>query len=98
MNQFTAQPGDIEFIRVVSPPAKGTPLARTPGQPKTSSSHPLRIDAVEAPGGGLIGMTFCPGKKQDDALSGPWDRDLRLDVISIVQFSATRSSDSNGRV
>ena len=43
---------------------------------RTSSTSPLRIDAVPAPGTtGLIGMTFCPGKKDLDQ-GGFWDRDL----------------------
>ncbi|MEN9426481.1 MAG: hypothetical protein RLZZ220_830, partial [Pseudomonadota bacterium] len=32
---------------------------------RTSESHPLRIDTVQArPGWGLIGMSLCPGKQQ----------------------------------
>lgn len=54
----------------------------------TSLTHPLRIDAVAAPGGGLIGMTFCPGKKQRDAASGTWDRDLDLDLARIRDWGA----------
>jgi hypothetical protein len=38
--------------------------------PRISVSHPLRIDAVPAPGGGLIGMTFCPGKVQQYGFTG----------------------------
>ena len=56
---------------------------------KTSTSHPLRIDSVPVGGaGGRIGMTFCPGKKQTDALSGVWDRDLDADMKSIKAFGA----------
>ncbi|MDP2816487.1 MAG: hypothetical protein Q8O19_07390 [Rectinemataceae bacterium] len=48
---------------------------------RTSLSHPLRIDSVTVPGtGGLIGMTFCPGKKQSNAQSGSWSRDPALDL------------------
>lgn len=67
-------------------------LAHTPApghpRPMTSLTHPLRIDAVEAPGGGLIGMTFCPGKKQPRAASGPWDRDLDLDLARVREWGA----------
>ncbi len=49
----------------------------------TSLFHPLRIDAVAAPGGGLIGMTPCPGKVQPDGSTGPWRRDLALDLDAI---------------
>jgi len=52
--------------------------------PKTSLTHPLRIDSVRVPGTqGLIGMTLCPGKVQDSALSGEWRRDLGLDLETI---------------
>ena len=57
-------------------------------QPMTSASHPLRIDAVTAPVGGLVGMTFCPGKKQVAALSGNWDRDLAVDLDRIRDWGA----------
>jgi hypothetical protein len=50
---------------------------------KTSITHPLGINAVATPGGGQIGMTFCPGKHQRDSLSGHWSRDLGLDLDSI---------------
>lgn len=51
---------------------------------KTGKDYPLRIDNVEAPSsGGLIGMTFCPGKKQAVAISeGSWDRNLDIDVAA----------------
>ena len=55
---------------------------------KTSLSHPLRVDAVVAPGGGLIGMTFCPGKVQPHGFSGNWDRDLGLDLDRIRDWGA----------
>lgn len=54
---------------------------------KTSRSHPLRIDLVTA-GAGRVGLTFCPGKKQDVALAGPWDRDLGLDLDRIEEIGA----------
>jgi len=54
----------------------------------TSKTHPLRIDTVEAPGGGVIGMTFCPGKKQNDALTGHWQRDLETDLEVIKKWRA----------
>ena len=55
---------------------------------KTSLTHPLRIDAVAAPGGGLIGMTFCPGKHQAGAFSGRWWRDLDFDLARIQEWGA----------
>jgi ADP-ribosyl-[dinitrogen reductase] hydrolase len=58
--------------------------------PRTSKSHPLRIDFVKplaAPG--KIGMTLCPGKHQDNGQSGRWRRDLSLDIQAIVDTGAT---------
>ena len=56
---------------------------------KTSTSHPLRIDSVAVGKGcGRIGLTFCPGKKQTDALSGVWDRSLDDDMKAIKAFGA----------
>jgi len=56
---------------------------------KTSTSHPLRIDSISIGGtGGRIGLTFCPGKKQADALSGVWDRSLDDDLKAIKAFGA----------
>lgn len=57
---------------------------------RTSESHPLRIDWINAPPAeGRIGMTFCPGKFQDHALTGSWQRDLHLDMARIAQFGTT---------
>ena len=56
---------------------------------KTSLSSPLRIDSVAVPGtDGLIGMTICPGKKQANAQSGSWSRDLALDLEVIGTWKA----------
>jgi hypothetical protein len=44
---------------------------------RTSESHPLWIDAVDAgPGRGSIGITFAPGKHDRHAIGCPWARDL----------------------
>ena len=48
---------------------------------RTSLTHPLRIDAVETPGGGRIGLTVCPGKKRPIAAAGARDLDLDLKAI-----------------
>jgi ADP-ribosyl-[dinitrogen reductase] hydrolase len=56
--------------------------------PKTNLSHPLRIDHVDAPSGGVIGMTFCPGRKGIGAFSGTWDRDLVLYFDRIRDWGA----------
>ena len=39
---------------------------------KTSESHPLKIDPVVIRDGqGVIGLTFCPGKKDQGLHGGP---------------------------
>lgn len=55
---------------------------------RTSITDPLQIGAAEAPGGGRIGMTICPGKKQPDAASGSWNRDLDIDLDAIRAWGA----------
>ena len=57
---------------------------------KTSQQYPLEIDSVFVPGStGRIGMTFCPGKKQQGAMTGSWDRDLVVDLEAIRAWGAT---------
>ena len=56
--------------------------------PKTSLTHPLQIAEVSAPGGGTVGITFCPGKHQQSAFSGAWARDLVVDVAAIRDWGA----------
>lgn len=56
---------------------------------KTSQSHPLKIDPVVIRDGrGVIGLTFCPGKKGQGLYSGAWDRDLHTDLQAIQEFGA----------
>ena len=50
---------------------------------KTSESHPLRIAKVNLSAEQLLGLCFCPGKTQRNALSGPWRRDLNADLTRI---------------
>ncbi len=54
---------------------------------KTSLTHPLPIPAVAA-GRGRLGMCMCPGKQQPHAATGPWHRDLALDMDVISAFDA----------
>ena len=57
---------------------------------RTSQTHPLRIDAVQIPGGqGLVGITFCPGKQQQEAMTGIWERDLETDLKCIIDWGAS---------
>jgi hypothetical protein len=54
---------------------------------RTSVSHPLRIDTVPIPdGGGQIGMTLCPGRRDHLSVQGPWDRDLNADFDVIAAW------------
>ncbi len=58
---------------------------------ETSLSSPLQIAEVRvSETAGRVGITFCPGKKQPYAMSGPWDRDLELDVAEIARWGAHR--------
>jgi len=55
---------------------------------RTSATHPLWIDSVDAGAGrGRIGITFAPGKN-DRAAGGPWARDLAQDVDAIEKWKA----------
>jgi len=57
---------------------------------RTSQTHPLQINAVSTPAGeGKIGITFCPGKKQHDAMTGIWERDLETDLKCIIDWGAS---------
>ena len=56
---------------------------------KTSRSHPLQVDNLAVEGlSGVIGLTFCPGKKQRGAMSGDWERDLAADLETIKSSGA----------
>lgn len=57
--------------------------------PRTSLSHPLRIATLPLLQGRL-GITLCPGKKQQAAVSGTWDRDLDIDLAAIRAWGATQ--------
>lgn len=52
---------------------------------RTSHTDPIRIAEIPYPGStGYIGVTFCPGKKQRDGMSGHWERDLAIDLDAIA--------------
>ena len=55
---------------------------------KTSLTHPLEIDPMPC-GGGLLGLTLCPGKQGPSNFGDPWERDLGLDMRAIVDWGAT---------
>jgi ADP-ribosyl-[dinitrogen reductase] hydrolase len=47
------------------------------------------IAALSAgPNMGQVGITFCPGKKQPNALTGCWDRDLAIDLKAVADWGA----------
>lgn len=55
----------------------------------TSEDNPLRIDEVRLQSDhGRIGITLCPGKKQDDGISGRHDRDLAADLDVVRDWGA----------
>ncbi len=59
---------------------------RGSNQPKTSDTHPIYINFVDHSWGeskGKLGITFAPGKKQPQGLSGVWHRDLNKDLQRI---------------
>ena len=56
---------------------------------RTSHTHPLQIAFVRPmPTSGRIGITFCPGKKQPDAATGAWHRQLDVDLDAIASWGA----------
>ena len=57
---------------------------------RTSQSHPLWIDEVKAgDAGGIVGITFCPGK-HGGSLYGPrWERDLESDLDAVAAWHAS---------
>ncbi len=63
--------------------------AEGPVGPRTSASHPLRIDEVPAGrAGGLIGLTLCPGKRDFSISGARWERDLPSDLDAIAAWRA----------
>ncbi len=56
---------------------------------RTSTTHPLQIAEIQPhSNAGLIGITFCPGKVQQGAMSGSWHRDLGLDLDAVAAWNA----------
>jgi ADP-ribosyl-[dinitrogen reductase] hydrolase len=56
---------------------------------RTSTTHPQIIAEVQAnTKQGRIGITFCPGKHQPDAMTGGWQRDLDIDLDAICDWGA----------
>lgn len=57
---------------------------------RTSLTHPLRIHEVRCgpKGGGLIGITFCPGKRGPSFYGPAWQRDLEIDLDAVKEWGA----------
>jgi ADP-ribosyl-[dinitrogen reductase] hydrolase len=56
---------------------------------RTSLTHPLQIAVVTAGSDfGRVGITFCPGKFDPEAMSGAWDRELAADLDAIRAWGA----------
>jgi ADP-ribosyl-[dinitrogen reductase] hydrolase len=55
---------------------------------RTSESDPLRIAGLPV-GGGLVGVTLCPGKRGDSVFGTGWARDLAMDVAAIRDWGAS---------
>ena len=73
-----------ELLRVAAP------VERHAGsEVRTSLTHPLRIAELQLPSGGAIGITFCPGKQQGNAMTGVWQRDLSLDLAAMRDWGAS---------
>lgn len=53
----------------------------------TSDSHPMQIATLPVRTG-RIGISFCPGKHQADAMSGVWARDLATDLDAVRNWGA----------
>ena len=52
-----------------------------------ATPNPLKFaEITTGPGRGHIGITLAPGKKQTDAMSGAWDRDLKTDLDAIAAW------------
>ena len=59
------------------------------GEIRTSLSHPLRIDELGIEGAvGLIGITFCPGKRGESYGGFRWERNLETDLNLIALWRA----------
>lgn len=56
---------------------------------RTSLSHPIHIaELAVGKKGGVIGITFAPGKFQEVAMTGSWARDIEADLAAIRAWGA----------
>lgn len=54
---------------------------------RTSQNSPLVIATISA-SSGRLGISLCPGKWQDAAWTGPWERDLAIDLDAVRDWGA----------
>lgn len=54
---------------------------------RNSLTHPIRVDALPV-FGGMLGLTFCPGKHGDSLTGLPWSRDLDVDLAALRHWGA----------
>ncbi len=57
-------------------------------QIRSSSTHPLQIAELATASGGMVGVTFCPGKCGPSLFGHTWKRDLDLDIDVIEAWGA----------
>lgn len=75
----------ISDMRFTHPPRWGDHRAT----PRTSHTHPLQIPSVTPRRDfGRIGISFCPGKWQEAAITGAWARDLEVDLDAVALWGA----------
>jgi len=55
---------------------------------RTSLTHPLQINTLNITATSRLGLSFCPGKKQSQAMTGAWARDLDIDLDAICNWGA----------
>ena len=58
---------------------------------RNSITHPLKVNWIPIEGDiGRIGLTLCPGKYQPVSRTGGWNRQLSIDVATLVELKTNR--------
>jgi protein-tyrosine phosphatase len=57
--------------------------------PSPAPSGPLRIDVLELPNGGALGLCHLPGRRGVDGRGREWARDLDADLDAIAAWKAS---------
>lgn len=58
------------------------------GASEDDANGPLRIDRLTTPGGGVVGLTHCPGRNHRDSGGRQWNRNLADDLAAIRAWPA----------